>query len=215
MLSTPCNYILCWWALKCKMDRYTIEKPSSLRSLTKKLHYVSHEESFAVNLQVFITFNGVLTHFSRAEIHLELYRFSLLSANPTKWPNTQTIRRLTADELFECVWPFCGVGAWRVNTECSYFISLWFLVKPNADETVRVVNYHTSHRHLLRGFKRKVEDIAFESFKSNRLACIDSEGTVFVFNIYESGEDVKYLFNDLCVWEKIVLRVSICSNLIG
>ena len=71
--------------------------------MTKKLHYVSHEESFAVNLQVFITFNGVLTHFSRAEIHLELYRFSLLSANPTKWPNTQTSRRLTADELFECV----------------------------------------------------------------------------------------------------------------
>ena len=20
------------------------------------------------------------------------------------------------NELFECVWPFCGVGAWRVNT---------------------------------------------------------------------------------------------------
>ena len=19
------------------------------------------------------------------------------------------------DELFECVWPFCGVGAWKVN----------------------------------------------------------------------------------------------------
>ena len=25
--------------------------------------------------------------------------------NPTKWPNTQTIRRQIADELFECVWP--------------------------------------------------------------------------------------------------------------
>ena len=34
-----------------------------------------------------------------------------LSANPTKWPNTQTIRRQIADELFECVWPFCGIGA--------------------------------------------------------------------------------------------------------
>ena len=25
--------------------------------------------------------------------------------------HTQTIRRQFADELFECVWPFCGVGA--------------------------------------------------------------------------------------------------------
>ena len=25
--------------------------------------------------------------------------------------HTQTIRRETADELFECVWPFCGIGA--------------------------------------------------------------------------------------------------------
>ena len=25
--------------------------------------------------------------------------------------HTQTIRRQFADELFECVWPFCGIGA--------------------------------------------------------------------------------------------------------
>ena len=25
--------------------------------------------------------------------------------------HTQTIRRQTAEELFECVWPFCGVDA--------------------------------------------------------------------------------------------------------
>ena len=35
--------------------------------------------------------------------------FNPLNANPTKWSNTQTIRQLIADELFECVWPFCGV----------------------------------------------------------------------------------------------------------
>ena len=33
-----------------------------------------------------------------------------LSANPTKWSNTLKSAAL-ADELFECVWPFCGVGA--------------------------------------------------------------------------------------------------------
>ena len=35
-----------------------------------------------------------------------------LSANPTKLSNTfKTIRRQFAYELFECVWPFCGVCA--------------------------------------------------------------------------------------------------------
>ena len=37
--------------------------------------------------------------------------FNPLSANFTKWSNTQTIRWKTADDLFECVWPFCGIGA--------------------------------------------------------------------------------------------------------
>ena len=36
-----------------------------------------------------------------------------LSANFTKWSN---ILKQFVDELFECVWPFRGVGAWRVNT---------------------------------------------------------------------------------------------------
>ena len=34
-----------------------------------------------------------------------------LSANSTKRSNTQTIRRQFADELFECVGAFCGIGA--------------------------------------------------------------------------------------------------------
>ena len=29
--------------------------------------------------------------------------------------HTQAIRRKFANELFECVWPFCGTGAYRVN----------------------------------------------------------------------------------------------------
>ena len=29
--------------------------------------------------------------------------------------HTQTIRRQIANELFECVWPFCEIGAERVN----------------------------------------------------------------------------------------------------
>ena len=29
--------------------------------------------------------------------------------------DTQTILQLTADELFECAWPFCGVDAESVN----------------------------------------------------------------------------------------------------
>ena len=33
-----------------------------------------------------------------------------LIANPAKWSNIlKAIREQFADELFECVWPFCGV----------------------------------------------------------------------------------------------------------
>ena len=37
--------------------------------------------------------------------------FNPISTNFTKWPNTQTIRRQFADELFECVWQFCQIDA--------------------------------------------------------------------------------------------------------
>ena len=30
--------------------------------------------------------------------------------------HTQTIRREIADELFECVWPFCESGVKKVNS---------------------------------------------------------------------------------------------------
>ena len=34
---------------------------------------------------------------------------------------TQTIHRQFADELFECAWPFCGVGAKGVKEKVNYF----------------------------------------------------------------------------------------------
>ena len=44
--------------------------------------------------------------------------FNPLSANPAKWSNTlkQYNSSATADELFECVWTFCGVCAERVGS---------------------------------------------------------------------------------------------------
>ena len=41
---------------------------------------------------------------------------NLMKCQPYKMvSHTQTIRRQFADKLFECVWPFCGVGVYRVN----------------------------------------------------------------------------------------------------
>ena len=41
--------------------------------------------------------------------------------------HTQIIRRQFADELFEYVWPFCGVGAQKVKsrTICGYLDIVW------------------------------------------------------------------------------------------
>ena len=35
--------------------------------------------------------------------------------------HTQKIRRQTAEELLECVWPFCGVGAQRFENANNTF----------------------------------------------------------------------------------------------
>ena len=35
------------------------------------------------------------------------FEINALSVNPTKWQTHSTMRRQIADELFECVWPFC------------------------------------------------------------------------------------------------------------
>ena len=41
-----------------------------------------------------------------------LENFEHLKLQPQKMVKyTQTIRREIADELFECIWPFCGVVA--------------------------------------------------------------------------------------------------------
>ena len=51
--------------------------------------------------------------------------FNPWSANPTKWSNTQIIRRRqpNCNELFDCVRPFCGVGAWRLNS--FHYLKYW------------------------------------------------------------------------------------------
>ena len=55
--------------------------------------------------------------FHRFHVHCEASCDSIcpivinpLSPDRTKWPNTNNSWAV-ADKLFECVWPFCGVGA--------------------------------------------------------------------------------------------------------
>ena len=77
------------------------------------------------------------------------------------------------------------------------YVTTYFLVIPgkgDKEDHVRVINYQTSTRLLLRGPKKKVVDICFESFNSNQLACVDSEGTLHVFKILEKDGIIKYLF---------------------
>ena len=50
--------------------------------------------------------------------------FNPLRAKPTKWSSTAI-----ADKLLECVWPFWGLGAWRVNKILSKIYDEGFFVK--------------------------------------------------------------------------------------
>ena len=38
--------------------------------------------------------------------------------------HTQTIRRQIADELFECVWPFCEIGTKTVNKKLDFYFPI-------------------------------------------------------------------------------------------
>ena len=56
------------------------------------------------------TMNGLII-----ESCVNTWSFNPLSANPTKGQTHSNNLSTTADELFECVWPFCAVSAWRVK----------------------------------------------------------------------------------------------------
>ena len=43
--------------------------------------------------------------------------------------HTQTIRQQFAEELFECVWPFCGVGAFYENSNRRWKVLRKYLLK--------------------------------------------------------------------------------------
>ena len=46
-----------------------------------------------------------------------------LSANPTKWSNT--LKQFIGDLPTKCVWPFCEIGAKRVNKFISSLMRNW------------------------------------------------------------------------------------------
>ena len=69
-----------------------------------------------------------------------LYSISLLltlwEPTPQMVKHTQTVCRQFADELFECVWPFCGVGAEKVKTKNKWLtvnLSVWQFEKRKTD----------------------------------------------------------------------------------
>uniref|UniRef100_T2MBE8 Enhancer of mRNA-decapping protein 4 n=1 Tax=Hydra vulgaris TaxID=6087 RepID=T2MBE8_HYDVU len=74
---------------------------------------------------------------------------------------------------------------------CNNKYIAYVLPSKKNDDHVRVINLVTSMRVLLRGFTMKVIDLCFESLTSNLLACVDQEGTLFIFEILEEDGTVK------------------------
>ena len=74
--------------------------------------------------------------------------------------HTQTIRRQFVDELFECVWPFCGISVKGLKLPSSQYLQTFlagiYLLKVNKRNTrtrcsgIFVVNFeHISHLVLV------------------------------------------------------------------
>ena len=59
--------------------------------------------------------------------------------------HTKTIRRQFADELFDCVWPFCGIGAYRDNLKKTlganlFHVTCLFLYPLKTFGTILLIN---------------------------------------------------------------------------
>ena len=65
-----------------------------------------------------------------------------LKIGQTHWNNLLAV----ADELFECVWPFCGIGTLRVKTALKRAIQI------TAEETGDLISNKVTHK-LLRSQK--------------------------------------------------------------
>lgn len=59
--------------------------------------------------------------------------------------------------------------------------------KEDKGDQIRIINHQTSTRQLVHGPKKEIIDICFESVKSNFLGVVDSEGTLFVFDVDEKN----------------------------
>ena len=53
---------------------------------------------------------------------------ALEAPTPQKGQTHSNDSSTVVDELFECVWPFCGVGAWRVKATKHFLKSGWKLL---------------------------------------------------------------------------------------
>ena len=82
-----------------------------------------------------------------------------LSANPTKWSNTQTIRRKIADELFESVWSFYEIGAKRVNPPVKLFILIFKISITKVFSNNFTEIYRSTYREV---FLKKVTSHSFK-----------------------------------------------------
>ncbi|XP_070576076.1 enhancer of mRNA-decapping protein 4-like isoform X2 [Ptychodera flava] len=68
-----------------------------------------------------------------------------------------------------------------------------YALKGRDSYVVRVINFKTSDRVLLKGFSGVVIDLAFGHLNSNTLACIDEQGNLFVWDLAE--QDSKIIYN--------------------
>jgi WD40 repeat protein len=57
---------------------------------------------------------------------------------------------------------------------------------------VRILNKKTVKKALIKGFTGSIEDLSFAYYNSDHLACIDSAGDVFIWQISEDNDKIKY-----------------------
>ena len=62
---------------------------------------------------------------------------------------------------------------------------------------MRILDRKTVQKALIKGFTGSIEDISFAHYDSDHLACIDSAGDIFIWQISEDNDKIKYPLENL------------------
>ena len=134
-----------------------------------------------------------------------------LNADPTEWPSTLKRLSATVEELFKWVWPFWGIGSWRVKIRLTNRLfdvdSIWNK-KFCIDNLYKAQLFHWLFRNRLMRQKGESQN---GCFKENEHVCVSRGNKCWLFGKF----DVLCFLNTRFEIRPFALLLRKCSKTLG